>query len=996
MNRMVLMSLSVLMVVPFFNNPRAQDIYDLRKLTQEDWLSMTTDQRMNALSIANKEVENQTFMGNFGHYYDLYKRWGYEFYEMEDRYENYAFRGFENYNIIEERRRRWSYNMFGDRIPRMRASYTLWNETYNDDGTFTATIPTGWINAVSPNQVDGVWVAKESTNDWSVSAVAAGALRAKYTPLTLSIPNIHGMRVDFQSANNSLSIVNSVLLGDTGSLYSRGGAMLRGGYFRRKLGALTLGATYVNQYSAMGNREGGDDWYGSLSNYTPTPMILAIRVSDDSPEDGEGGPVVSNVRLKINGRYRDDIRPQVILDDLTRDRTSFLVRETDIAYLSPDSGIQISKPDYDFLKLDAVLPKYADYMFYMDAVKGVNLANLNKKYNVNLAKQYFSMVDPGIPLQLNGTQYAVYWFDISSIQEKVNRAEAELTVSNDYRVETTMIYTTSSVGGHDTEGTIITWYKAAYWNPIAQADGNVKDGSNVKRIQVDFGFPIAAMIYGFNADFNYRGFKVTGEYVTNSQHYQFPDAAPGTGFPEQSISNQAPRTGHKWAVLDNAYYLTVMKDWRKYAFGGELFKMGKFFRPYFDYFYSSPGMNSRNMTIRFPFVEDNDDNDQYPDTMIRERSMGYNILGAEDPDGVFPGNDSDFDGIADNNKNLNNIPDYDEPFLMFDVDPDQFVFGNDYNNNGIPDFREDDMKMDLPYDLDRQGHHLYVRYTPIESVNLFLGSFHTKGVGRDNRTNDDYFKLQVNYDVFDIGKFYAEYRHEKIQDNIRDPYIQVVTHMKENYMELGITSSVGRFKRELFYDELEYQNSSVDRLFIDSRIRALPSITLENHLKLERNTQLEGLMYNNVYQPKLDINTMAMVSKIVYTKSWGNWVFSPGVKFRFYKKDRSESVRAKDFYMLRIPLIMLKYVISPRTDLMLGFQGFPGMEFTFKDYIESANDYHQKTYTMQLQNRSTYFGYQIWAATGIRFDQMEFTQSLRSFENYKTSTLFVKIFCGGY
>jgi hypothetical protein len=72
------------------------------------------------------------------------------------------------------------------------------------------------------------------------------------------------------------------------------------------------------------------------------------------------------------------------------------------------------------------------------------------------------------------------------------------------------------------------------------------------------------------------------------------------------------------------------------------------------------------------------------------------------------------------------------------------------------------------------------------------------------------------------------------------------------------------------------------------------------------------------------------------------------------------------------------------------------MEFTFKDFIENANDYTQKTYTMQLQNRSTYFGYQIWAATGIRFDQMEFTQSLRSFENYKTSTLFVKIFCGGY
>ena len=79
---------------------------------------------------------------------------------------------------------------------------------------------------------------------------------------------------------------------------------------------------------------------------------------------------------------------------------------------------------------------------------------------------------------------------------------------------------------------------------------------------------------------------------------------------------------------------------------------------------------------------------------------------------------------------------------------------------------------------------------------------------------------------------------------------------------------------------------------------------------------------------------------------------------------------------------------------MLGLQGLPGLEFTYKDYIRNMNDYSQKTYTLQLQNRTTYFGYQIWAATGIRFDQMEYEQDLRSFEDYKSSTTFVKIFLG--
>ncbi|MHB9027777.1 MAG: hypothetical protein ACYC9O_03300 [Candidatus Latescibacterota bacterium] len=986
----------------------AQSVYDLRQLTQEQWLSMSTHERMSALSLANKQAVNQTFMGQFGQYYDDYRRWGYEFYEMEDRYENFSFRNFENYNIIEERRRRWSYNEFGDRIPRMRNTYTLWREYYNDDGTNYYQQPSSidhYINSIATRGIDGVWVAKEATDDWAVSAVYAGALRTSYTPLTLNIPNIDGMRIDFQSANNQISILNSTLLGISGSgseIVNKGGAMLRAGHFRRKLGALTLGATYANQYAVQGNRQGSDSWYGTLHNYTPSPMVLAVRVLDDSPEDGNGGPLVNDVRLKINGRYREDIKPQVIVDDVTRDRTSALIKEIDKTYVEPASSIKVGGTKYDFQALELNIPKYADYFYMNDVMKGQNTTNISKDFNVELGKQYYQVMEPGMPVRVNGTQYVVYLFDIASITEKVYRAEAELTVSNDYRVETAQIYTENTTGGHDNQGKPKSWYNATYWRTSAQAEGNIKDGSNIKRVRVDFGLQVASILYGFDADFNYRGFKVMGEFVTNSNHYMYPDAAPGTGFPEEIISGQTPRLGHRYSQQDNAYYLITQKDWKVFGFSGEVFKMGKNFRPYFDFFYPmakdmSYGVNSinaRNSIVRFPFMEDNDDDDQYPDTMIVQRAMGYRILSTEDPDGVFPGNDMDNDGIADNNKNNNDIPDYDEPFLMFDVDPDQFVFGNDFNNNGIPDFREDDMKMDTPYELDRKGSHFSFRVSPLPNVNLYLGSMRTRGVGLDNRTNDDYFKFNINYDVFDVGKVFAEYRRERIQDNIRDAYIQVGTNMSDDYLMPGITSTVGRFTREIYFDELEYQNSNVDRLFIDSRIRALPSVTLENHVKLERNSQQEGTMYNNVYQPSQDINTMAMVNKIVYTKSWGNWQFSPGIKFRFYKKDRSEAVRANEFYMYRIPMLMLKYIISPRTDIMFGMQGLPGMEFRYKDYVMDMNDFNQKTYTLQLQNRTTYFGYQIWAATGIRVDEKKFDQDLRSFEDFKSSTTFVKVFLG--
>ena len=66
---------------------------ELRKYSKDDWLGMSTDERMTALGKANSHARNQTFLGDFGTYYDMYRKWGYDYYEMNDRYENYSFRG---------------------------------------------------------------------------------------------------------------------------------------------------------------------------------------------------------------------------------------------------------------------------------------------------------------------------------------------------------------------------------------------------------------------------------------------------------------------------------------------------------------------------------------------------------------------------------------------------------------------------------------------------------------------------------------------------------------------------------------------------------------------------------------------------------------------------------------------------------------------------------------------------------------------------------------
>ena len=70
--------------------------------------------------------------------------------------------------------------------------------------------------------------------------------------------------------------------------------------------------------------------------------------------------------------------------------------------------------------------------------------------------------------------------------------------------------------------------------------------------------------------------------------------------------------------------------------------------------------------------------------------------------------------------------------------------------------------------LSVRGHHVNFRYTPQKNINIMLGSFKTRGVASDTRTDDDYLKVNILYDVLDIGNIYAEYRYEEIQDNIED------------------------------------------------------------------------------------------------------------------------------------------------------------------------------------------------------------------------------------
>jgi len=137
-----------------------------------------------------------------------------------------------------------------------------------------------------------------------------------------------------------------------------------------------------------------------------------------------------------------------------------------------------------------------------------------------------------------------------------------------------------------------------------------------------------------------------------------------------------------------------------------------------------------------------------------------------------------------------------------------------------------------------------------------------------------------------------------------------------------------------------------------------------------------------------------MVNKLAFTKQLGNWTFSPGVKFRLYKKYYSESIHPRDHYLMRIPIVYFKYQISPRTNVTLGLQGFKGFELLYRDYIQSHNDYRQVNYILEIENKTSYFGFDVWGGFGFKSEQKMFEKEYRNFEEYKSSMFYVQMWLG--
>ncbi|MEW6753730.1 MAG: hypothetical protein AB1505_22525 [Candidatus Latescibacterota bacterium] len=386
------------------------------------------------------------------------------------------------------------------------------------------------------------------------------------------------------------------------------------------------------------------------------------------------------------------------------------------------------------------------------------------------------------------------------------QAAVRAVVANDYRLETRQQHP-FYVPLLDRDEPRTTGYQT-----VGRAPGEVADFSNRREVRLDYGLFTGQTLYGVDAEATLVGLKLKGEYQRNTLYRAFPVTLGAT----------SQDRSHAW-------YVTGLRDLGPFELGGEVFRLDPDYSGGYDsrrggvMLYTDRGGETQDvqMLSEFPVADDNDDDDRYADDNLRDYPNG-----AETESGVFPGLDENHDHIPDDDQNANGVPDYQEPFLLYFSDPQEFVYGVDLNNNGVIDARENDDKPDYPYDRDRRGFHAFVSLPDLGGLSGAVGYYRQEEIAGAGRALSRYGRLSYRFDMPRSARIQLHHDSKRVEDTIADP-VFVYRPGEDNNPDQPPSP-----------DPLHMADSWVHTTFAGTTITHWPGLVIENNGQWLLNRQL--------------------------------------------------------------------------------------------------------------------------------------------------------------
>ena len=835
---------------------------------------------------------------------------------------------------------------------------------------------------------DQVMVARDGYGDWGYSTILGDGVMAYFTPLTLAKVNLNGLRIDFSKPNLKITTVASRLerqattatkIGAAwivdGNFFADSNTMLLGSRAETQIGALRLGLNGVNMHLYQSTQP-GNGLKGRVRPDNPVFDLILLRVADDSPTDGRGGPVVQEMKLVVNGQVRPEIRPQVL-----RHRAGI---STSVGTISRATGefrpVLYNRPTAvsgfagSVFYRDREMPLFADYIYRFNHESGEDVSG---DTDLEGLLATFVVESPEAILRAEEGEVLIYLFDVSE-EPTVESVAVEALMGNDYRVDVATLWEVNTRARN-----VQTQYKTTYYRTTLRAKGNTQDLSNLNRVRFKIGEDTALFVYGADAAFSLAGFQINGEYARSSLYARYPAHVQG-----ERRFDDAPR----FATRDAAYNLRILRWFGRGRVGAEYFSMNPDYtteiRSYLlrqDAYDYGDLAGLTNQTVYWRLVQDNDDRDRFVDA-----PLGHNIAAGRDqehvdPNGTFPGHDEDNDGIPDTNRNFNGLPDYEEPFLMYSVEPNKYVYGLDRNNNDEVDQREDDLDVDLPYDLDQRGVHVFGQLDLTRHWSLGVGRHDVEEVAGSGRNKSTY--ALVNYQregVARLRRIFFENHLRRVKDDIPDRFNELVERPRVAGVGAGDgaleISSIG-FYNQSREDPLFYRDSYVNETYFEGALNIWSTLRLAHKLRLRLNWQQGGSLPGGNKQRERRLDLWTVVSRADYTWHWGRLNVQPQFKFMLFRlvdqdadrqPDGTYASRALTSEFSTIPILRLECPLMSRTLLQVGFQGLGPLPYRFKDKVRERQSFERRTAFVNLINRSSYFGYDLYTIVGFTKDSKEF------------------------
>lgn len=514
----------------------------------------------------------------------------------------------------------------------------------------------------------------------------------------------------------------------------------------------------------------------------------------------------------------------------------------------------------------------------------------------------------------------------------IQRIEFLLVLANDYKVEVTSNVQVNTAGEQ-------------IYLPVVRAEGNVKDGSNQQFVRFMYGLPTGSEIYGFTFEvMDFKGFNLFAEWDMNRRFRRYPNV----NFLEHPLAVDP----------SDAFYLTashVAYPWFVY---GEIFTMDPTYSTSVFIPDAAGAIDYEDIANDvFEFVDDNDDQDRYPDWNRRDINQreGYDRA-------IFPGLDENNDLLSDFNENDNLYPDYDEPFLRYNVDPPEYLFGMDMNNNGTPDRFENDNLADYPYQKDHRGYNVYGGVEVVPGVRLVTGYMDEWLLSRKKRSESRYALLTTQQDYPRIGRIQLFNLSKRVRDDIQDDLYQWV----QPRLAMGSMQTVT--------DPLIQRNTFVNTLYFQFDYTGIRGLNFVNKLKVDTYRQ-QGT--EKGVRP--DARFFGIVNKLDYSLKLVEWLtIMPKFKSMYQNSKKvpgtwGSGLQRERKELSEFFLLMANISLFGRTSLELGYEGT-----WFKNYIASDDpelgDYWGNVTAMQFSNASDYLGYRVTGKIGFRWERLDFEE----------------------